>query len=818
MTTVIDSTPKVDQTEGLTGLRVFVAEVDDDILRVCITTGEPAPRASTFVLGEYPAQPMRDVTEGALKDVGAFRVGRRAGLDYGPLLELSLRSGTAPLARVTKADLTPVDLVRFDTGGEPPQVESVRTVDGQRSIIRNLVPHSDGQAFLALLGLAVGEDEGLYGLGFEEDGAYNRRGSKVHLYQHNMRIPMPCLVSDRGYGVLVDCASLMTFEEVAGEARLSLEAVPAIDFYLVAGEADQVVRGFRRLTGHAPLLPKWAFGYVQSKERYSTSAELVEVARTYRDLGVPLDCVVQDWKSWTGDEWGQKTVDKERFPDLEEMRTALHNLNVHSMVSVWPNMAAGCDDHAEFAEAGLLLGDFSTYDAFDARGRDLYSEQLRRELAGAFDSWWCDSTEPFTAPDWQGSIRLSEDERFALVGQEHARYLGARRANLYALEHARGIFEHEIAAQKAGTALERRVLNLTRSGYPGIQRYGAVLWSGDVSATWNDLRAEVTKVISMSLCGIPWWTTDAGGFFVGGTASWRNWSGDPDAAPVWFWNGDYDAGVANLGFRELYTRWLQFSCLIPMFRSHGTDTPRELWNFGAPGEPIYDAIESTIRLRYRLLPYIYTVAARASLADAVMVRGLLFDFVEDKIARDVSDQFLLGTDLMICPVIEPSYFGSDGEPLLPDGITVGATRNCYLPTGTSWWDFWTDESFEGGQWVEAEAPIGRTPLFVRAGSVIPLQGPVDHALANRDVFDVVVYPGADGAGQLYDDDGVTHDYARGGYSLVDFTWQDEAQTLGVQASSWVRENPMTLHIFLSGRVESIVFDGTPTSINFKEKP
>ena len=789
-------------------LRVFAGAVAPNILRVCVTQAEPPPATSWIVLPEFASQPLVELADGGALDLGGFEVRRGAGA----LLDIRQAGADEPLAVVSHARLERVGLVRYDTGGEPPQIEAVRTVDGERTVIHNLTAHPDGTAFRAEFALAPAVGEGFYGLGQDESGDYQRRGVRLHLYQHNMRIPMPCVVSDRGYGLLVDCPSLMTWDGTGTEQVLVLHAVPAIDVYLVAGGVPAVTRGFRRLTGAAPMLPKWAFGYLQSKERYTTSAELIGVAQRYRDLGVPLDGVIQDWKTWVGDQWGQKTVDPARYPDLTALSRDLAALGVHSMVSVWPNMAIGCPDHTEFADAGLLLCDYSTYDAFD--GRDLYWRQLCAELYPAFDSWWSDSTEPFSAPDWQGSALLSEDERFELVGREHERCLGAHRANLYALEHARGIYEHELAEQAAGTGPERRVLNLTRSGYPGSQRYGAVLWSGDVSATWANLRAEIAKAITMGLCAMPWWTTDVGAFFVGGTACWRRWCGDPEAAPVWFWHGDYDDGVANAGYRELYLRWLQFACFLPMFRSHGTDTPREVWNFGQPGEPVYDAIVDTIRLRYRLLPYIYTVAAAASLDDAVMVRGLLFDFAGDPAAREIADQFMLGDALMVCPVTEAAYYDTHGHPI-PSG---DFQRTCYLPAGTGWRDFWTGEYYEGGRAVEVGVTLGRIPVFARAGSVVPVQEPVAHALENRDVFDVIIHSGADGTGRLYDDDGLTHAYAAGEYSLVEFEWDDDAQALTLTAPSWVRDRPMTLRLRLGPVCREVRFDGRRLTVPLQDKP
>jgi alpha-D-xyloside xylohydrolase len=784
--------------------RWFAQAVDANILRLCATAGGPPPEASPLGLKARP-DGLAELG-GSAAAVGGFEISRQGD-------GVVIAAAGQTVLHVTGVTLTPVDLVRHDTGGAPPEITTVTTVDGQRSAIANLVPRVVGQAYRADLVFAPAEDEGLYGLGQDEDGGFNRRGTKLHLYQHNMRTPMPCLVSDRGYGLLIDCASLMVFDDTGPQTRWTLEAVQALDCYLVTGGVAAAVRGFRRLTGRAVLLPKWAFGYLQSKERYSSAGELLAVAQRYRDLGVPLDCVVQDWATWPEGEWGQKTPDPARYPDLPGLKAALHQLDVHSLVSIWPNMAVGTADHAEFAEADLLLADYSTYDALDATARDLYWRQLRDGLRAGFDGWWSDSTEPFSIPDWGGPVRRGEDERYQLVGGEHVRFLGAEQANGFALAHARGLAEHELAEQDRVGEPSRRLVNLTRSGYPGIQRYGGVLWSGDVSATWTALKAEIAKAIAVGLSGVPWWTTDAGGFFAGGTACWRRWCGDPAAEPVWFWAGDYDDGVANPGYRELYTRWLQFAALLPLCRSHGTDTPREVWQFGQPGEPFYEAVAAAIRLRYRLLPYLYTVAAETVLFNASMVRALLFDYAGDAVARGIADQFLVGENLLVCPVTEPAFYGRDGQPLA--GASA-ARRSCYLPAGRRWADFWSGELREGGQHDSVAAPLDRLPLFVRAGSVVPLQGPVQHALENRDRFEIVIFPGADGGGRLYDDDGLSRDYLSGRYSLVEFGWDDESRRLQIHARAWRRARPMTLTVRVGEWSRDIEFTGHGLVVDCEE--
>ena len=305
----------------------------------------------------------------------------------------------------------------------------------------------------------------------------------------------------------------------------------------------------------------------------------------------------------------------------------IHAMHAHAMVSVWPNMNQGTADYEEFAAAGWLLNDLATYDAFNPEARAMYWRQAKRELFdGGFDAWWCDSTEPFSGPDWGGATLREPWERFQLVGGEHKKFLDPEKANLYAVAHAKGIYENQ-----RRDAPDRRVLNLTRSGYVSSQRYGAVLWSGDISARWDVMKKQIAEALNMAASGYPWWTLDIGGFFVV-RDNWRarGCGCDTDPSPKWFWRGDFEDGVNDPGYRELYVRWLQFGCFLPMFRSHGTDTPREIWNFGSPGEPFYDAIAETIRLRYRLMPYIYSLAGGVWRDNGMMVRPLLFDFPEDR--------------------------------------------------------------------------------------------------------------------------------------------------------------------------------------------
>lgn len=671
-------------------------------------------------------------------------------------------------------ELTGQNVVRYTTGGEAPIVDRVKTVDGERNFIKNLKPVIDRKAYRAKLRFEFAEDEGIYGLGQAEEGIWNYRRQNQYLYQHNMRIPMPFFMSDKGYGLFADCCSLMTFQDDANGSYLFMDTVSQLDYYMIIGDAslsrgsrfDAIIDAYRRLTGKAALLPKWAFGYVQSKERYKTAQELADIVRRHRELGVPLDCVVQDWHTWIEDHWGEKRVDKARYGDLKERMDEIHAMHAHSMVSVWPNMNSCTADYEQFREAGFLLNDLSTYNAFSEDARKMYWQQAKCELFdGGFDSWWCDSTEPFSGPDWGGESKREPWERYSLVGNEHKQFIDPEYANLFATMHAKGIYENQRA-----DAPEKRVLNLTRSGYSSSQRYGAVLWSGDIDAKWSTLKKQIAEGLNMAASGYPWWTLDAGAFFV----LKENWQArgcncHTDPSPKWFWQGDYEEGVADKGYQELYVRWLQMACFLPMFRSHGTDTPREIWNFGKKGEPVYDAIEKTIKLRYRLMPYIYSLAGGVWLNNGMMMRPLMFDFSGDKRAVSASNEFMFGPSLLVCPVTEPMYYDRRSKPVYSD-----KKWTCYLPAGCDWYDFHTGTRYAGGQDVSVDALLDSMPVFVRAGSVIPMcdediqyadQKP-EHPLTLR------VYPGADCDFDLYEDVGDGYGYESGEYTLIHIRWDD----------------------------------------------
>ena len=678
----------------------------------------------------------------------------------------------------TGRELEEIPVYHYTTNGEKPDIEHVKTVDGERNFVSNLVRKEVRTAYRGKIYFAWQEEEQLHGFGQGEEGIYNYKGTTQYLYQHNMRNPVPFMISDRGYGILFDCGSLMTFNDDSRGAYLHFDTVDQLRYYIIYGEDfDEIIAGYRSLTGRAPMLPKWSFGYIQSKESYRTQEELIDVASEYRKRKIPIDGIVQDWNTWEEGKWGNKVLDKSRYPDFAAATAALHREHVHVMLSVWPNLNSGTENYEEFLEKGLLLNDFATYDAFNPEGRKVYWEQLERELfSKGVDAWWCDSTEPFSGPDWKGRYRKEPWERFLLVGEEHKKYLDPAVANLYGTVHAKGIYENQ-----RNVCQDKRVLNLTRSGYAGSQAYGTVLWSGDITATWETMKCQIREGLNFCMSGHPYWTLDAGGFFVV-KDNWkkRGCGCHNDPEPKWFWQGGYELGVEDAAYRELYVRWLQFSLFLPMFRSHGTDTPREIWNFGEPGSMFYDAIEKCIRLRYRLLPYTYSLAGQIMLNDYTMFRSLLFDFMEDKIARSIDSQFMYGNSLLICPITEPMYYET-GNRLLDRA----RQWKCYLPAGWGWYDFWTGKRYEGGQWIAVDGILDKIPVFIREGSIIPMEQGLEYAGEVSDnPFEFHVYEGKDGFFQLYEDSGDGYDYEKGIYNLISVSWNNTEKELCIGESKY----------------------------------
>lgn len=656
-------------------------------------------------------------------------------------------------------------LTEYDVYGQVGgRIETKQTVDGTRSNLLGGEKVFVRKSNHGKLNLRFTEDEELYGLGSHEEGYPSLKGQFVPLYQENMRIAVPYMVSTKGYAYLFDCASHINFDGTdVRYGRLWFDSLDNLDYYFICGgDFDEVCRGYRTLTGVTPMLPKWAVGYVQSRERYISQKHILETAAKYREIGVPLDCIVQDWHTWPDNLWGYKCFDPARYPDPDGMMEALHGMNLHMILSIWVNMHGDSADRLEFKKAGKLLGNDSTYDAFDPEARALYWRQANEGIfSHGIDGWWCDSTEPFETI-WGGEERPPLPERMNISTDTFKKYLDDSVINVYSLLHSMGIYENQ-----RKTTEEKRVLNLTRSGFAGQHRYGTIVWSGDVSATWETLARQIAIVQNYTACGEAYWSTDAGGFFV---KQWRQWFGD----------GDYPAGCEDLGFRELYTRWLQFGGFTTFMRSHGTDTPREVWQFGERGTMFRDAIEETIALRYRLAPYFYSINAAVTFDGTMPVTALGLAYPNDRTARKISTQYMYGHELLVCPVTHPMYYTAGSEEVKnPDRYL-----DVYLPAGCGWYDFYTEEYFVGGQYIRVPVTIDRIPLFVRAGAILPISPVMQYVDEDPSVVcEVRVYTGRDGSFMLYNDSGDGYGYENGEYTAVKITYDDETGCISEELMS-----------------------------------
>jgi alpha-D-xyloside xylohydrolase len=601
-------------------------------------------------------------------------------------------------------------------------------------------------------------EEFIYGLGQLQRGKMSQRNQEVFLKQNNKETVIPFILSTKGYGLFWDNYSPTTFSDAQDETYFDSEIGECIDYYVMfGGNADGVVGKMRELTGDVPMFPYWTYGYWQSRERYKSQFETVEVVKKYRELGVPLDGIIQDWRYWGEDSvWNRMAFDSERFPDPKSMVDQVHDMNAHLMIVTWPGFGPLTKQYQEFKSRNMQLN-FLTwppnsgtkpYDVYNPTARDIYWEYLNKGIFSYIknDGWWLDSSEP-------DHIEV-KDEDF-----EQPTYLGPYRSvvNAFPLEHIKGVSTHQ-----RETTDKKRVFILTRSAFAGQQRYGANSWSGDVVTDWDILRKQISAGLNLSLCGIPHWNSDIGGFFV--------------------WN--FPGGVDNKAFHEIYVRWLQFGTFCPMMRSHGTDTPREIYQFGEKGEWTYDTIEKFINMRYRLLPYTYSTSWDVSANRSSMIRALVMDFAEDKNALDIDNQYMFGKSILVCPVTQPMYVktSKDKNKYIDPKEDFGKIQSSevYLPSGTVWIDFWNGKKFNGGQTISRKAPIDIIPLFVKAGSIIPWNSKVQFASEKKaSNLELRIYPGADGEFTLYEDEGDNYNYENGEYSTVGFSWNDKTRTLNI---------------------------------------
>jgi len=737
----------------------------------------------------------------------------------------------------------------------------------------------------------LSRNEAIYGLGQHQEGNMNLRGKTVELYQFNWKVSIPMLVSSKGYGILWDNYSLSKFTDNSQGMELWSEVADGIDYYFIAGQnTDGVISGYRKLTGRAPLYPKWAYGFFQSKERYQFQDEVLGVVDEFRRQQIPLDVIVQDWYYWEPQKWGSHYMNRERYPDPVKMTGEVHNKNAKIIISVWAKFDSTSSNYSQMDRKGFLWKPPSWetsryYDAYDPEARSLYWRQIKDSLyAKGFDGWWLDATEPE-----MGDLR--DDETKKSINN----YLGtgARYLNTYSLMTTQAVYE----GQRLLTP-DKRVYILTRSSFPGQQRYAATTWSGDIIAGWDVFHKQIPAGLNFCFTGIPYWTTDIGGFTV----------------PV-------ANGYKNDMYKELFTRWYQYGAFCPIFRVHGSSTPREMWRFGEKGSWAYDNQLKFDNLRYRLMPYIYSLGWKVTNDHYTIMRGLVFDFAQDTNVYNIDDQFMFGPSILVNPVTEAMYYpwvepdsgkivasenllDVDGKPgltgeyyegmnfdtlfatqsdkiidfdwgenppikgmvadvfsirwrgqliapetgeytfntITDDGVRlfiddqlivdqwqdqapllafgkislkagkkydvrieyyenrIGAvvqlrwiipsehkviaiklpekTRKVYLPGPTKWFDFWTGKTFDGRQTITAPAPIEIMPLYVKAGSIIPM-GPFLQYATERpaDPIELRVYTGTDASFTLYEDENDNFNYEKGVYATIPIQWNESKQTL-----------------------------------------
>lgn len=774
-------------------------------------------------------------------------------------------------------------------------------------------------------------EEGLYGLGQHQEGYMNYRGRTVTLVQSNTEAAIPFLVSTAGYGILWDNYSKTIFTDKPDGMSLWSKAGEQVDYYFIAGRTiDEVIAGYRHLSGPAPMYGKWAYGYWQSREHYKSRQELLAIADEYRRRQIPIDNLIQDWNYWGGNNnWSGMFFDESRYPNPQEMVERLHQMNIHLIISIWPGLGPDTPIFKEMDQHGFLYppfgwAGFKYYDAYNPQANAIYWKYLKEGLySKGLDGWWIDSTEP----DVINALTKEGTEAWLNYIGKNSKGSFAHYLNPYSLVMTDSIYQNQRKESE-----QKRVYILTRSTFAGQQRNAATTWSGDIGASWDIYRKQISAGLNHCMAGVPYWTFDIGGFVIGS------------------YGGVFSNGGKDPAYQELYTRMFQFGAFCPIFRAHGSETPREIWEFG-DFSPILLRFD---QFRYRLLPYIYSSAWRIARDGYTLMRGLPMDFAGDRKTYSIDDEFLFGPALLVCPVTEymlhrppedsvligPEHFrtpdGKQGlkatyysdadfqkvcreqiEPTInlfwytgwPDFIddetfsmrwegklvptqsglhrfhmksfgpkrlfldeqevpcnyhsvefytvpveleagreydfafetsnsVLGAfraqvfwktpaihqreketeprkqTRAVYLPAGTTWVDFWTGKPFQGGQTIDADAPIERIPLYARAGSIVPM-GPFVQYAAEKpaEPLEIRIYPGADGHFVLYEDENDNYNYEKGAYAEIEFVWNDSAGTLTIENRKGSFEGMLdkrTFHLIIVRENHGTGIEITPT--------
>jgi alpha-D-xyloside xylohydrolase len=578
-----------------------------------------------------------------------------------------------------------------------------------------------------------GSNEALYALGQHQAGVWNYRGESVDISQDNSNISIPFLVSSAGYGIFWNNDSRSRFNNrFANYLYISSEVADLIDYYFFYGpDLDNIVADYRDLTGQAPMFGKWAFGFWQCKNRYKSQDEILAIAKKYRSLHIPVDNIVQDWFWWNRK--GEFTFNP-NYPDPKGMIDQLHGENFHLMISIWPFFEPGSAnydymesqgwfvDRFKFAKPPYHTSGMAVYDATNAGARKFYWDKLNEGLfsLGA-DAWWMDTTEPET----------EGQEENILLEHKLSAGSGNRLLNVYPLLDTGAVYQGQRSASD-----NKRVFILSRSAFAGSQRNAVTAWSGDINSDWLSFRRQIPAGLNFALSGMPYWTTDIGGFV----------SGNPD----------------DPAYRELFVRWFEYGVFCPIFRVHGTRSTNqnEIWSYGPEAQTILTKFD---RLRYRLLPYIYSLAFRTTSASYTPMRPLAMDFRTDTRALNIGDQFMFGPALLVNPVTEP----------------LATTLHLYLPRA-KWYDFWSGTSLAGARTIDASAPLDRLPLYVRAGSILPMGPEQEWSDQKReDPIELRVYRGADGEFTLYEDENDNYHYEKGAYATIPFYWNEAKQALTI---------------------------------------
>ncbi len=688
----------------------------------------------------------------------------------------------------------------------------------------------DAGAYRVTQTFQLDKGEAIYGLGTMQNGKMNRRSEHKLMEQSNLEDFQNVLQSIKGWGLFWDNYSRTQFDDDAAKGMsFSSEVGDCVDYYFMyGGSADGVIAQMRQLSGDVPMFPLWTYGFWQCKERYKSARELLGVVDKYRELQVPLDGIIQDWQYWGSNYlWNAMDFLTEEYANGQKMIDDVHRKNAHFMISIWASFGPKTKAYRQLDEKGLMY-DFQTwpqsgltfwpprmdypsgvrvYNAFSEEARDIYWQNLKNLFDKGTDAWWMDSTDP----DFFNPQDTDYDQK---AGGENT---WRRLRNAFPLETVRGVYQ----AQRKESE-KKRVFIMTRSAFAGQQHYGSGLWSGDVASSWDMLRKQIPAGLSYSLTGCPNFNTDIGGFFCGS----YNTKGSGSAPK-------------NLQYQELFVRWMQYGLFCPVFRSHGADAPREIWQFGKKGEPVYDAIEKQIRLRYRLIPYLYSMAWQVTSNNESYLRPLFSDFAADKKVWDMTDEFMFGRSILAAPVVNPQYTqeqivrvdpmtGWDKKEVEAGNVEQKVnwnetkTTEKYLPKGAEWYDFWTNKMYKGGQTVTLQTTLDRVPMFVRAGSILPLGEEMQYVGEKKwDNLEIRVYPGADAAFTLYEDEGDNYNYERGQYTEIPFRWNNKTSTLTIgarkgQYKGMLQHRQFTI-VAPGGMPKTIDYNGTETTVTLSAR-